>query len=204
MKYDFYPLTDHVFLFLFVSFRLNYDTWTERYRNCVSNIIASGIIPAGMEMMDKALIHATDDFVKAGYPRDAESMLIVELDGTETEVEELIENIKGQIKDTKNSNLIIKHEKRLARLSAKVAIVKVGANSKVELKEKRDRAEDAIYATKAALKEGIVPGGGVALMQAALKISIEGDNEDQNAGIQLLKKACEAPFRAIMENGGLR
>ena len=60
---------------------------------CVSEIIASGIIPAGMEMMDKALIHATDNFVKAGYPRDAESMLIVELDGTEEEVEELIEKV---------------------------------------------------------------------------------------------------------------
>ena len=62
---------------------------------CVSEIIASGIIPSGMEMMDKALIHATDNFVKAGYPRNAESMLIVELDGTETEVEELIERVNN-------------------------------------------------------------------------------------------------------------
>jgi len=61
--------------------------------NCVSDIIANGIIPAGMEMMDKALIHATDNFVKAGYPRNAESMLIVELDGTESEVLELMERV---------------------------------------------------------------------------------------------------------------
>ena len=81
--------------------------------NCVSEIIASGIIPAGMEMMDKALIHATDDFVKAGYPRDAESMLIVELDGTETEVTELTERVsKIASKNNSSSIKISKNEKQ--------------------------------------------------------------------------------------------
>ena len=81
--------------------------------NCVSEIIASGIIPAGMEMMDKALIHATDNFVKAGYPRDAESMLIVELDGTETEVEELIERVSKIAKKNKSTSIkISKNEKQ--------------------------------------------------------------------------------------------
>jgi len=81
--------------------------------NCVSDIIASGIIPAGMEMMDKALIHATDNFVKAGYPRDAESMLIVELDGTETEVGELIEKVGNIAKKNKSSSIkISKNEKQ--------------------------------------------------------------------------------------------
>ena len=80
---------------------------------CVSDIIASGIIPSGMEMMDKALIHATDDFVKAGYPRDAESMLIVELDGTEAEVDELIEKVSGIAKKNKSSSIkISKNEKQ--------------------------------------------------------------------------------------------
>ena len=80
---------------------------------CVSDIIASGIIPAGMEMMDKVLIHATDDFVKAGYPRDAESMLIVELDGTETEVEELMERVGKIAKKNKSSSIkISKNEKQ--------------------------------------------------------------------------------------------
>ena len=80
---------------------------------CVSEIIASGIIPAGMEMMDKALIHATDNFVKAGYPRDAESMLIVELDGTETEVKELIEKVNEIAKKNKSSSIkISKNEKQ--------------------------------------------------------------------------------------------
>jgi len=80
---------------------------------CVSEIIASGIIPSGMEMMDKALIHATDNFVKAGYPRDAESMLIVELDGTETEVEELIKRVSSIAKKNKSSSIkISKNEKQ--------------------------------------------------------------------------------------------
>ena len=81
--------------------------------NCVSDIIASGIIPSGMEMMDRALIHATDDFVKAGYPRDAESMLIVELDGTEMEVNELIEKVSNIAKKNKSSSIkISKNEKQ--------------------------------------------------------------------------------------------
>jgi len=81
--------------------------------NCVSDIIANGIIPAGMEMMDKALIHATDNFVKAGYPRDAESMLIVELDGTESEVNELIERVSSIAKKNKCLNIkISKNEKQ--------------------------------------------------------------------------------------------
>jgi len=80
---------------------------------CVSDIIANGIIPAGMEMMDKALIHATDNFVKAGYPRDAESMLIVELDGTEIEVDELIEKVNKIAKKNKSSSIkISKNEKQ--------------------------------------------------------------------------------------------
>ena len=81
--------------------------------NCVSDIIANGIIPAGMEMMDKALIHATDNFVKAGYPRDAESMLIVELDGTDFEVEELVERVEKIAKKNKSSSIkISKNEKQ--------------------------------------------------------------------------------------------
>jgi len=79
---------------------------------CVSDIIASGIIPSGMEMMDKALIHATDNFVKAGYPRDAESMLIVELDGTKKEVEELIERVNNIAKKNKSSSIKISKNER--------------------------------------------------------------------------------------------
>jgi len=122
---------------------------------------------------------------------------IIQIDEIPEEVEELIKNIKGQIKDTNNSHLIIKHEKRLARLSAKVAIVKVGANSEVELKEKRDRVEDAICATKAAIKEGIVPGGGISLLNAST--GIKPDSKFENVLLQAIK----APYRTILENAGL-
>jgi chaperonin GroEL len=122
---------------------------------------------------------------------------IIQVDEIPKEVKELIENIKGQIKDTNNSHLIIKHEKRLARLSAKVAIVKVGANSEVELKEKRDRVEDAICATKAAIKEGIVPGGGISLLNASTEIKPASKFEN------ILLQAIKAPYRTILENAGL-
>jgi chaperonin GroEL len=82
-------------------------------------------------------------------------------------------------------------------LSGSVGIIKVGANSKIELKEKKDRVEDAIYATKAALKEGIVPGGGVALLNASQQLKPE------NEGEKILFKAIEAPFHTILDNAGL-
>ena len=93
--------------------------------------------------------------------------------------------------------MIINLEKRLARLSGKVAVVKVGANSEVELKEKRDRVEDAICATKAAIKEGIVPGGGIALLNASQQV--ESDNACEN----ILLRAIKAPFEVILANAGI-
>ncbi len=90
-----------------------------------------------------------------------------------------------------------KHRERLAMLSGSVGMVKVGADSKVELKEKKDRIEDAIYATKAALKEGIIPGGGVALMDASAKISAKA------VGEEILLKAIQSPFYTILDNAGI-
>ena len=105
--------------------------------------------------------------------------------------------IKKQLKEASAPGKIIQLEKRLARLAAKVAIVKVGASSEVELKEKSDRIEDAICATKAAIKEGIVPGGGVALYDAALFI------KPKSEGHEALIKALKYPFTTILENAGL-
>ena len=93
--------------------------------------------------------------------------------------------------------MVQKLEKRLARLSALVAIVKVGANSEVELKEKQARVEDAICATKAAIKEGIVPGGGVALLNAAQKIT------PSSVGEEVLLQSIKAPYTTILKNGGI-
>ena len=90
-----------------------------------------------------------------------------------------------------------KHEQRLAMLSGSVGIIKVGANSKVELKEKKDRVEDAIWATKAALKEGIVSGGGVALLNASQNLTADA------VGEEILFKAITAPFHTILANAGL-
>lgn len=114
------------------------------------------------------------------------------------EVNKTIKLLEDQIKNTKNPNLIIRLEKRLAKLKAKVAVVKVGANSEVELKEKSDRVEDAICATKAAIKEGIVPGGGIALLNASSTL------EPKSIGEEVLYCAIRKPFELILENAGVR
>ena len=110
---------------------------------------------------------------------------------------ERIELVEQKLQEEKNPYIKKKIEQRLAMLSGSVAVIKVGANSKVELKEKKDRVEDAIYATKAALQEGIVPGGGVALMNAAQKIDFK------TTGEFVFAKAILAPFNTILENAGI-
>ena len=123
---------------------------------------------------------------------------VLTIDTPEEEMEERINSIKKTIdKWDKNPFIQKKHRQRLAMLSGSVGIVKVGADSKVEMKEKKDRVEDAIYATKAALKEGIVPGGGVALLNAAQKISTD------VVGEEILSKAIQAPFYTVLENAGI-
>ena len=127
----------------------------------------------------------------------SEHETILQVEEVNKEIKGLIEDIKEKLKTTKNPNMIINLEKRLARLSGKVAVVKVGANSEVELKEKRDRVEDAICATKAAIKEGIVPGGGIALLNASQQV--ESDNACEN----ILLRAIKAPFEVILANAGI-
>ena len=108
-----------------------------------------------------------------------------------------VKDVKKRIKNENNIFIKKKLNNRLAMLLGSVAIVKVGANSKVELKEKKDRVEDAIFATKAALKEGIVPGGGIALLNAAQKI------EPENIGEEIILKAIQDPYNVILNNAGL-
>jgi len=127
----------------------------------------------------------------------SEHETILQVEEVNEEIKGLIEDIKEKLKTTKNPNMIINLEKRLARLSGKVAVVKVGANSEVELKEKRDRVEDAICATKAAIKEGIVPGGGIALLNASQQV--KSDNACEN----ILLRAIKAPFEVILANAGI-
>ncbi len=114
------------------------------------------------------------------------------------EVTETIKLLEDTIKNTKNPAIIVTTEKRLARLKAKVATVSVGANSEIELKEKRDRVEDAICATKAAIKEGILPGGGVALLNAAQHL------EASCVGEEVLYQAIKQPYNLILHNAGIK
>jgi chaperonin GroEL len=123
---------------------------------------------------------------------------VLTIDTPEDEMEERIASINKTIdKWEKNPFIQKKHRQRLAMLSGSVGMVKVGADSKVELKEKKDRIEDAIYATKAALKEGIVPGGGIALLNASQEITADA------VGEEILLKAIQAPFHTILANAGL-
>ena len=126
---------------------------------------------------------------------DYETILQV---NTETdEVLKLIEEVKKQLKEAKAPGEVVRLEKRLSRLSGKVAVVKVGANSEIELKEKSDRVEDAICATKAAVKEGIVAGGGIALLDAWSNV------KPNNIGEEVLLEAILAPFKKILSNAGV-
>jgi chaperonin GroEL len=122
---------------------------------------------------------------------------ILHIGETPEQVLEIIEDIKKLLTESNPAHKVIKLEKRLARLTAKIAVVKVGANSDIELKEKADRVEDAICATKAAIKEGIVPGGGVALLSASYAI------DSFSIGEEVLMDSIRAPFRIILENAGI-
>jgi len=122
---------------------------------------------------------------------------IIQVENIPEEVGNLVKSIKDRIKQAPHPGIVKNLEKRLARLSAKVAIVKVGASSEVELKEKRDRVEDAICATKAAIKEGIVPGGGIALLNAS------NDTSAESKGEEVLLEAIKAPYRTILENASI-
>ena len=122
---------------------------------------------------------------------------VLQVEEPSKEILSVIKELKQQVLEEKNPNKVVKLEKRLAMLSAKIAIVKVGANSEIELKEKTDRVEDAICATKAAIKEGIVPGGGIALLNAATNLKAK------SIGETVLLEAIKAPFKTILENAGV-
>ena len=128
---------------------------------------------------------------------DSKTTVIKLTDEINPDIEERIKEVKKKIKSEKNGYIKKKLEERLAMLSCSVGIIKVGADSKVELKEKKDRVEDAIFATKAALQEGIVPGGGVALLNAAERVS------SKNKGEKILLDAIRAPYKTILDNAGI-
>ena len=128
---------------------------------------------------------------------------IVDGAGDEAAIEGRVGQIRAQIEETSSDYDREKLQERLAKLAGGVAVIKVGAATEVEMKEKKARVEDALHATRAAVEEGVVPGGGVALVRAASQLQdLRGDNEDQNVGIKVALRAMEAPMRQIATNAG--
>ena len=129
---------------------------------------------------------------------------IVDGAGEKEAIVERVTKIKGQIDQAKSDFEKEKYQDRLAKLTGGVAILYIGAASEVEMKEKKDRVDDALHATRAAIEEGIVPGGGVALLNTIKALeSLKGDNEDETVGIQIIRKAIESPLRQICINAGV-
>jgi chaperonin GroEL len=129
---------------------------------------------------------------------------IVDGSGDKPAIEGRIAQIKKQIEDTTSDYDKEKLQERLAKLAGGVAVVRVGGSTEVEVKEKKDRVDDALNATRAAVEEGIVPGGGVALLKASKVLDgFKGDNDDQEAGVAIVRRALQAPIRQIAENAGV-
>ncbi|MGH8075260.1 MAG: chaperonin GroEL [Lysobacter sp.] len=132
-----------------------------------------------------------------------ENTTIIDGAGETGGIESRIKQIKAQIEETSSDYDREKLQERVAKLAGGVAVIKVGASTEIEMKEKKARVEDALHATRAAVEEGVVPGGGVALIRALAAITgLKGDNEDQNHGIQIALRAMEAPLREIVINAG--
>jgi chaperonin GroEL len=166
------------------------------------NIIEDLSITVGAKLMNEELgddldLMQPDHLGEVEFSVTDDNSTVLTLDGMTERLENRIDEISKQLANEENTMLKRQLESRLTLLSGSVGIIRVGANSKVELKEKKDRIEDAIYATKAALQEGIVPGGGIALLNAAQKISTS------DAG-KVLLNALSSPFETIMDNAGMK
>ncbi|HEY0862418.1 chaperonin GroEL [Pseudoxanthomonas sp. F11] len=132
-----------------------------------------------------------------------ENTTIIDGAGDAERIQSRIKQIKAQIEETSSDYDREKLQERVAKLAGGVAVIKVGASTEIEMKEKKARVEDALHATRAAVEEGVVPGGGVALIRALQSIgTLKGANEDQNHGIQIALRAMEAPLREIVTNAG--
>ena len=133
---------------------------------------------------------------------DKDNTTIINGAGEESQIKGRVNQIKAQMETTSSDYDKEKLQERLAKLAGGVAVLYVGAASEVEMKEKKDRVDDALHATRAAVEEGIVAGGGVALVRAISAINVEGINQDENTGIKIVKRAIEEPLRQIVANAG--
>jgi chaperonin GroEL len=135
---------------------------------------------------------------------DKDNTTVVEGGGKQADIQGRVATIRRQIEETTSDYDREKLQERLAKLVGGVAVIKVGAATETELKEKKARVEDAMHATRAAVEEGIVPGGGVTLVRAARALaSIKLDDEDEMIGVNIVRRALEEPLRKIVENAGL-
>ena len=134
---------------------------------------------------------------------EKENTTIIDGAGKKKEIEGRVSQIKVQIDETTSDYDKEKLQERLAKLAGGVAVIKVGGATEVEVKERKDRVDDALNATRAAVEEGVVAGGGVALLRAAQAITVKGENDDQNTGINIIKRALQSPIRQIAENAGV-
>jgi chaperonin GroEL len=135
---------------------------------------------------------------------EKENTTIIDGAGAKQDIQARVGQIKAQIEETTSDYDREKLQERLAKLAGGVAVIRVGGSTEVEVKEKKDRVDDAMHATKAAVEEGIVPGGGVALLRAKAAVSkLKTDNPDVKAGINIVLRALEAPIRQIAENSGV-
>src|SRR5688572_5074110 len=132
-----------------------------------------------------------------------EHTTIIDGSGKKKDIEARVNQINAQIEETTSDYDKEKLQERLAKLAGGVAVIKVGGATETEVKERKDRVDDALNATRAAVEEGIVPGGGVMLLKASKVITVKGDNEDQNAGINIVRRALQSPIRQIAENAGV-
>ncbi len=132
-----------------------------------------------------------------------EDTTIVDGAGKKKDIEARVAQIKAQIEETTSDYDRETLQERLAKLAGGVAVIRVGGITEVEVKERKDRVDDALNATRAAVEEGVVPGGGVMLLKAGNAVTVKGDNHDQDAGIAIVKRALQAPIRQIAENAGV-
>ncbi|MDE2458956.1 MAG: chaperonin GroEL, partial [Rhodospirillales bacterium] len=134
---------------------------------------------------------------------EKENTTIIEGVGAKDDITGRVNQIRAQIEETTSDYDREKLQERLAKLAGGVAVIRVGGASEVEVKERKDRVDDALHATRAAVEEGIVPGGGVALTRASLILAtLKGDNTDQQTGIEIIRRAIQVPLRQISENAG--
>jgi chaperonin GroEL len=132
-----------------------------------------------------------------------DSTKLIDGAGSKEDIDARCAQIRSQVENTTSDYDKEKLQERLAKLSGGVAVIKLGAATEVEMKEKKDRVDDALHATRAAVQEGIVAGGGVALVRARSKVKVKGDNDEQQVGIEIALRAMEEPMRQIAANCGL-